>query len=137
MAQQAEGMSTILVVEDDPSVARLVSFVLTSEGYSVRTARDGLEGLHQLEREVADLVVLDLSLPNIDGRTFVKIIRNLGIACHVLILSAFGAAVAADELHADGALEKPFDPEELIAEADRILAEAPGSRNDARRLASN
>jgi DNA-binding response OmpR family regulator len=115
-------MSGILVVEDDPSVSRLVSVVLRSEGFHVRTARDGLDGLQQLKQEEADLVVLDLAMPNINRRDFVRIIRNMGLNCHLLIMSAFGAARAADELQADGALEKPFDPEDLVLEAERILS---------------
>jgi DNA-binding response OmpR family regulator len=83
-------MSRILVVEGDPSVCRLVALVLRSEGFEVSTARDGLEGLHQVTREPPDLVVLDLSMPNVDGRTFVTAVRHMGLRCQIMILSADG-----------------------------------------------
>ncbi|HEY7270819.1 MAG TPA: response regulator [Dehalococcoidia bacterium] len=116
------------MVEDDPSVSRLVALVLRSEGFEVSTARDGLDGIHVVSREPPDLIVLDLSMPNIDGRTFVALMRRMGLHCHVLILSAYGAAEAAQELKVEGAIEKPFDPEDLVREAERILASAePGT----------
>jgi DNA-binding response OmpR family regulator len=117
-------MSRILVVEDDPSVCRLVSLILRSEGFDVTTARDGLDGLHQITEDEPDLVVLDLAMPNIDGRTFVTIVRRMGLHCNIMILSAFGASAAARELQVEGALEKPFDPEDLVREAERILHSA-------------
>lgn len=114
-------MTDILIIEDDAAVSRLVALVLTAEGYDIRTACDGFDGLEQLKRDQADLVVLDLAMPRLDGWTFVSIADRLGLRSRLMILSAFGAMKAADELHADGALSKPFDPEDLVREVGRIL----------------
>lgn len=114
-------MSSVLIIEDDPSVMRLVSIVLRSEGYEVRTARDGFDGLQQVRQGEPDLILLDLSMPNMDGRTFIQIARRMDVHSRMVILSAFGAGAAADELHADGSVSKPFDPEDLIREVERLM----------------
>ena len=114
----------ILVVDDDLVIQRLVSLTLVDEGYEVDTAGDGEQGLAALEREpeaLPDLIVLDLEMPILDGRTFYRTIRDRGLAIPVMILSAFGAHSARRELGAEAALDKPFDPFELVRGIERLL----------------
>ncbi|HHY95137.1 MAG TPA: response regulator, partial [Firmicutes bacterium] len=67
---------TILVVEDDPAVARLIDHRLSQEGYRVVTAPDGEQGLRLFESVRPDLVILDLILPKIDGYEVCRIMRK-------------------------------------------------------------
>ena len=67
----------ILVVEDDKEIQELITYFLTKEGYEVDRASDGLEGLKLLKENKNDLVVLDLMLPNLDGKNFTKIVRDI------------------------------------------------------------
>lgn len=74
-------MSKILIVDDNPSVLRLLEHTLTKEGYEVSTARNGIEGLKMASQEVPDLTILDVMLPGIDGSSFPsdqQVCRRLG-----------------------------------------------------------
>lgn len=118
----------ILVIDDDPSLLRSVRLTLLVEGFDVGTATNGVEGLEALEAQSFDLVVLDLQMPRMDGRTFFREIRSRGHDVPVLILSAYGADSARAELNAEAAVDKPFDPDYLIAEVKRLLdGRSPGS----------
>jgi CheY-like chemotaxis protein len=121
-------MSTVLVADDDPGVRQLTSLVLSLDGNSVCTASDGLEALEILTHESVDLVILDLQMPRMDGREAIQEARRVGYLGPVLILSAFGAKAAAEELYADDAVEKPFDPDDLLSHVHRLLQQAPASR---------
>jgi len=121
----------ILVLDDDPSLLRAIRLTLVLEGFEVETAADGVLGLEQLAKNDFSLIVLDLQMPRMDGRTFFQELRGLGHEMPVLILSAFGAEVARQELGADGAIAKPFDPDDLVSAIRRLLAEC--SATDGRR----
>src|SRR5688500_17693678 len=90
----------ILVVDDDRSLLRSIRMTLALEGFSVETAVDGLEGLERVESAKFDLVVLDLQMPHMDGRTFFREMRSRGYNMPVLVLSAYGAEAARVELQA-------------------------------------
>jgi DNA-binding response OmpR family regulator len=120
-------MSTVLVVDDDVGVRRLTGLVLSLDGNDVCTASDGLEALEVLSHEPVDLVILDLEMPRMDGRQTIQEARREGYQGPVLILSAFGADRAAEELLAEDAVEKPFDPDELMSHV-HMLLESHGSR---------
>jgi CheY-like chemotaxis protein len=117
-------MTQVLVVEDDSSVARLLVIVLGAEGYDVISAEDGLDALSKVRTRTPDVIVLDLSMPRMDGRTFVRTARAMGLESRFIILSAFGAARACAELHCDAAVEKPFDPEELARTVGELVRAA-------------
>lgn len=111
----------ILVVDDDPVVLRLVSLTLSDEGYQVRTASDGVEAVQVAARDPIDLIVLDLEMPKMDGRTAFRALRAGGVTAPVLVLSAYGAHSARRELGAEAALDKPFDPFELVRRLEGLL----------------
>jgi DNA-binding response OmpR family regulator len=112
----------ILVLDDDSSLLRAIKLTLVLEGFEVETATDGLLGLEQLANSDFSLVVLDLQMPRMPGRTFFQELRGRGYKMPVLILSAYGAEVARQELGADGAIVKPFDPDDLVSAIRRLIA---------------
>jgi DNA-binding response OmpR family regulator len=114
------GVSKVLVLDDDNALQRLLRLTLTSEGFEVITASNGLEGLEKVDREPPDVILLDLEMPVMDGRTFFRELRKQGNNTPVLILSAYGARDAQRELHADGSLEKPFDADVLMNELKQL-----------------
>jgi CheY-like chemotaxis protein len=114
----------VLVVDDDPALGRLLKVILITAGFSVRVAENGARALDMVRERAPDIVVLDLQMPVMDGRDFYREFRLLGHAAPVVILSAYNAAAARDELGADAALNKPFDPEALVTEASRLIAVA-------------
>ncbi len=122
----------ILLIEDDSRLAAMVSEYLGGAGYRVSLAAEGGAGLRMLEREPFDALVLDLSLPDIDGLELCRRLR----AKHdipVLMLTARGDAadrIVGLELGADDYLPKPFEPRELLARLRAILRRTKsGARN--------
>jgi DNA-binding response OmpR family regulator len=111
----------ILVLDDDRSLLRAIRLSLLIEDFEVETGTDGVAGLDLVAASDYDLVVLDLQMPRMDGRTFFRELRGRGYGMPVLILSAFGADEARDELKAEGAIAKPFDPDNLVNAIRRLL----------------
>ena len=106
----------VLVVDDDATFLRMMRLTLEQDGLEVTTATNGARALEELERTGApDVVVLDLEMPEMDGRTFFREMRSRGYTAPVLILSAYDARKAYRELEADRFMSKPFDPDELLA----------------------
>lgn len=87
---------TILVIEDDPATARLVEFTLGRQGYEVRMASDGLEGLKKAQEIHPDLVILDVMLPGIDGFELSRQIRAGPATADARILMFSARAQEAD-----------------------------------------
>jgi len=119
----------ILVVDDDAKIVRLVRTYLEREGFAVTTAADGRSALAAIERDPPALVVLDLMLPELDGRAVIRAIRGAGRETDVpvLILSARGSVtdrIAGLEDGADDYLPKPFSPAELVLRVKTILRRA-------------
>jgi two-component system, OmpR family, response regulator MprA len=117
---RSPSVSKVLVLDDDNALLRLLRLTLTSEGFEVITASNGLEGLEKVDREPPDVILLDLEMPVMDGRTFFRELRKQGNNTPVLILSAYGARDAQRELHADGSLEKPFEADVLMNELKQL-----------------
>jgi DNA-binding response OmpR family regulator len=115
------GLARILVVEDDPLLARLVTLVLTTEGHTVDAACNGLDALSALENQSFDAIILDLMMPEMDGRTFFHEARTKGYRTPVIVFSAFEPREAARELGAEGFVPKPFDPADLLAVVNKVL----------------
>ena len=113
--------SRILVVDDDVNLTRLLRAILRTSGFEVVTSGDSTEGLSVAENETFDLIILDLRMPVMDGRTFFRELRARGVNTPVVIASAYGARAAQAELGAQAAIEKPFDPDRLIDTVNRIL----------------
>jgi two-component system, OmpR family, alkaline phosphatase synthesis response regulator PhoP len=125
-------MRPILVVDDDAKIVRLVRTYLERDGFSVVTAGDGPAALDAIERHRPSLVVLDLMLPELDGRAVIRAVRSddEGAATPILVLSARGSTldrIAGLEDGADDYLPKPFSPAELVLRVKSILRRAqPG-----------
>ena len=122
----------ILIIEDDPRLAAMVSDYLGQAGYRATVASDGLGGLARLGADPFDALILDLMLPDIDGLEVCRRVR--GAAAHaglpILMLTARGDAtdrVVGLELGADDYLPKPFEPRELLARLRAILRRAGGA----------
>jgi heavy metal response regulator len=108
----------ILIVEDEKSLAEAIKKGLEEEDYAVDVAYNGEDGLFMAENEPADLIILDIMLPIIDGMTILKKIRKAGFKTPVLMLTAKDAItdkVSGLDSGADDYLTKPFHFEELLA----------------------
>jgi DNA-binding response OmpR family regulator len=123
---------TILVVEDESSIASFVSLYLKNAGYTVRTAATGAEALALAVSEKPALIVLDLMLPDVDGIEVCKRIRQ-DSDVPILMLTARDEDVdkiIGLEVGADDYLTKPFNPRELVARVKSILRRTTPDRRD-------
>ena len=112
----------VLVVDDDQALTRMVRMTMLSAGFSVDVASDGESALDRAAQRPPDVIVLDLQMPGMDGRTFYRELRRRGNEAPVIILSAFGASGARRELDAQAHVEKPFDPDDLVQTVHEVLA---------------
>jgi DNA-binding response OmpR family regulator len=113
----------ILVVEDDPTLRRILCDNLVFEGYRVEAVSDGKSALAHVRASVPDLVILDLTLPDVDGLELCPVLRQTG-KVPIIILSARGQKVdklRGLKLGADDYITKPFDLQELLARISAVL----------------
>jgi len=118
----------ILVVDDEPRIARLARDYLEKNGYRVLTAADGQSALTIARREKPDLIVLDLMLPNIDGREVCRILRRESDV-PIIMLTALAEEVdqiTGLEIGADDYIAKPFSPRALVARVRAMLRRTRG-----------
>ena len=116
----------ILVVDDEPQLTRVLRTGLTSHGYDVRAAADGLAGLEAFTDWNPDLVITDLAMPNVDGLELCRRLRAVS-QVPIIVLSAKGeekTKVAALDLGADDFVTKPFGIDELLARVRASLRRA-------------
>jgi len=116
-------VSTVLVVDDEPSVRDVVVRYLRHEGYNTLEAGDGDAARELLETQTPSLVVLDLMLPGMDGLSLCRWIRERS-ELPVIMITALGEEtdrLAGLELGADDYLTKPFSPRELVARVKAVL----------------
>ena len=114
----------ILVVEDEPKVARFLERGLRQQSYAVDVAADGPEGLHLARENGYDLIVLDVMLPGIDGFSVLRELRRQQEQPRVLMLTARDGVhdrVRGLDLGADDYLVKPFDLDEFLARVRALL----------------
>jgi DNA-binding response OmpR family regulator len=117
-------MARVMVVDDDVTVREVVVTYLRAAGCDVREAADGESALADLRDERADLVVLDLMLPGIDGLEVCRRIRAKGDDVPVIMLTALGSEtdrVVGLERGADDYVTKPFSPRELVLRVESVL----------------
>jgi len=117
LLRRGDERATILVVDDDPRMRRLLRANLERAGYRVSTAADGAEALDRAELEPPDLIVLDVMMPTMDGLACLRRLREYS-AVPVILLTAKGEEtdkVQGLDLGADDYLTKPFGPAELLA----------------------
>jgi two-component system, OmpR family, alkaline phosphatase synthesis response regulator PhoP len=128
----ATRVQTVLVVEDETSIASFVALYLKNAGYRVQTAGTGQEALDLLSHDRPDLVVLDLMLPDIDG---IEVCRRIRRSSDLPILMLTARDEDVDkiiglEVGADDYLTKPFNPRELVARVKSILRRAVPERRE-------
>ena len=116
----------IVVVEDEPDILEVLSYNLCREGFEVTTAMDGRQGLALIQRELPDLVVLDLMLPGTDGLEICRQLRAGDSTEHILIVMVTAKSEESDlvlglGIGADDYIAKPFSPRELIARVKAVL----------------
>ncbi len=112
------GQLRVLVVDDEPTILRFLRPSLATQGYIVSEAADGKSALEVVRRKAADVVVLDLGLPDMDGLEVIRQVREAGETLPIIILSSREAEdmkVRALDLGADDYVTKPFGIDELLA----------------------
>ena len=122
----AEGK--ILVVEDEPAVAEVLAYNLRRRGYEALTAENGLAACRLIGNEKPDLIILDLMLPDLDGREICRLVRGLSdenlASTPILMLTALASAndrVRGLSLGADDYVAKPFDLDEILLRAGKLV----------------
>jgi two-component system KDP operon response regulator KdpE len=115
---EGAGPVKILIVDDEPAILRFLRVGLGNQGYMVLEAENGQKALDAARSKQADIVVLDLGLPDIDGLEVIKRIRDAGFVVPIIVLSSRNdeaAKVQALDSGADDYVTKPFGIEELLA----------------------
>jgi DNA-binding NtrC family response regulator len=136
-------MPTILIVEDEAKMRRLLELNLGEDGFDTRSAADAEAGLEMLQRDPADLVITDLKLPGMGGLEFLHAVKRMNAALPVIVMTAFGTVETAVEAMKAGASDyvlKPFSLAEMrmvvhkeldvrrLREENRSLREELGKR---------
>jgi two-component system, OmpR family, alkaline phosphatase synthesis response regulator PhoP len=124
---------TVLLVEDDPSIAMGLEMNLSAEGYRVLVAEDGEAGLALARAGGVDLIILDVMLPRLNGFELVRMLRSERRTVPVMMLSARGAEmdkVMGLELGAEDYITKPFSLAELLARVKAVLRRDAIARSD-------
>jgi DNA-binding NarL/FixJ family response regulator len=121
--------NTLLLIDDDPNLVLLVKDYLELRGYVVVTAKNGRDALKVLEKTIPNLIICDVMMPEMDGYTFVKKVRETPQTSWlpILFLSAKGQIqdrVAGLSKGADVYMVKPFEPDELVAQIEASLKQA-------------
>jgi CheY-like chemotaxis protein len=118
-----EGKATsVVIVDDDRALLGLLRVIFQDADFNVRTYLNAEEALVEVKSDQPDVIVLDLEMPVMNGRAFFRQLRADGIGTPILILSAYGAKSAQQELGAEGYVDKPFEPDQLVEAAKRLVA---------------
>jgi DNA-binding response OmpR family regulator len=120
-----------MIVEDDPAIRRLYSFLLTNSGYHVLEAEDGVVALTRFNEQKCDLIITDMNMPRMGGMELVKELREKSNNVYVIMVTAYGTPDTermALNLGANEYIAKPFDFEELEG---RVRAYFEGEEGDA------
>jgi DNA-binding response OmpR family regulator len=113
----------IYVIEDEPSIAEVVNLYLRRAGYQVTILSDGQSAMDALAHQLPDLVVLDLMLPNVDGLTITRWLRDRSDIPIIMLTARRDEAdrIAGLEMGADDYVIKPFSPQELVSRIRAVL----------------
>jgi two-component system, OmpR family, response regulator len=117
-------VTTILIVDDEPGVRDLLEDALSNAGYQVQSATNGADGLDQLRRRSADLCIVDINMPTMNGFEFLEKLRAHDTKTPVLMLTARDSDVDVEHglrVGADDYVRKPFSLEELLLRVAAIL----------------
>jgi DNA-binding response OmpR family regulator len=116
----------ILLIEDNRDSRDILAKLLRMSGYDVMSATDGESGLATALRQLPDLIITDIHMPNMNGIEFVQRVRrdNILDKTPVLVVTAFGAHMAREAINAgaDAAAEKPFDFDRFLLTVQELIA---------------
>ena len=123
---------SILIVEDEPSIAEVVALYLQRAGFQTMHASDGLTARSLLEREMPDLSIIDIMLPELDGLSLTRWLRDRSNMPIILLTArrAESDRIAGLELGADDYVVKPFSPQELVSRVRAVLRRSGRDQND-------
>ena len=129
------GGERLLVVDDDPFIARLLEIELAAAGYAVRVANDGQQALDMVRREPPDLVITDVMMPHVDGFELTRMLRDDPATAGVSVIILTARGLSADKLEgfaigADDYIVKPFDTPELLARVRGVLRRTKDLRDE-------
>jgi two-component system chemotaxis response regulator CheY len=119
-------MKRILIVDDSPTVRKLISYVLRKKAYATEEAEDGMDAMEKLSALEVDLVIVDLNMPNMDGISFVKNLRNsyYNLDLPVIMLTTTSDTDLKNEAYGAGVnmfLNKPVQPDVLLFKIESLL----------------
>jgi len=129
------GGERLLVVDDDPFIARLLEIELAAAGYVVRVANDGQQALDMVRREPPDLVITDVMMPHVDGFALTRMLLEDPSTATVSVIILTARGLSADKLEgfaigADDYIVKPFDTPELLARVRGVLRRTKDMRDE-------
>ena len=119
-------MDRVLIIDDEPSVVNFLSILLQREGYEVITAGSGPEALKKFRENPADVVLVDLKMPEMDGLQVLSKIKSMDNETPVIIMTAYASIESAIEAMRKGAFDyvmKPFKVDEIALVVKRALQE--------------
>jgi CheY-like chemotaxis protein len=122
------GPANILVVDDEPDVADMISFCLSQQGYDVATAESGAQAVDLARATQFDLAICDLSMPGWDGIRTARALRDLTPNLHVIIVTGYASEEARSAIRngvAEAWLAKPFTVKELEDSITQVFQPAP------------
>jgi CheY-like chemotaxis protein len=116
----------VLVIDDNAENLELMLYLLHAFGFETRSARDGLEGLAAIEREIPDLVICDVHMPRLDGFGVIERLKSDPALQSVRVLAVTALAMVGDAERVlkagfDGYVSKPIDPETFVGTLERYL----------------
>ncbi len=118
---------SILIVEDDLEIRNMLTWILETEGYSIATAENGMDGLAMVEDFQPDLVMLDGYMPLLDGAGFARQLQERGLSFPILAMTANRGTEWPEEIGAIASISKPFDLDELLPLVARLTADLAAS----------
>lgn len=119
---------TVLVVDDEEGLRDLLSLEFTSNGMRVETAKNGVQGLARAKERNFDVVVTDITMPEMDGLKFMESLKTVSPKTHVIIVTGFGAVETAVYAMQQGARDfvlKPYDVGYLVERIKRVMRDVP------------
>ena len=123
---EVSNQRTVLIIDDDLGLSRMAALILRRQSFEVDIANSGDDGLALLQTKHYDAIVLDMRMPGKDGRTVFREMRAAGIESPVLVLSAYDARRARDELGSEAFLDKPFEPDVLVERVNQMIGDSAG-----------
>ncbi len=132
-------MTNVLIVEDNPTMLRALEDNFTMKGYTVKTARDGEQGLNAALAEKPDMIILDIMLPKINGFEVCSRIREKKLDTPIIMLTAKDQEadiITGLNLGADDYVTKPFSIKQLLARTEALLRRTAGPQADTYRFGS-